>query len=450
MSLVNDMLRDLDKRKRGLHNSGQSRAVFDHADGAKKFPGKALAALIVAGVVLGVAGGLYLTGGSLPEQIQRSSAVSGGNPIESVPVETVSEILIETAVPITARIAGSRETDSGFEVRIEVSQEVSFEILSQTERRLQVLVRDVQQLGNTASVINTMTILQASDGVLLTIELDHMAEFLIYENLIGQLFALTIEGFWQDFSRGSSTSLTEQGGGSNTDSELRQEGVQFENTLNNSDVSTDIADNNFNPESLPQRTARVLSLQDRDRNVSQKALRLAQDGQVIQANNDLLGFISDNPEAHQARNTLATLLFAQQDYLEAEAIIDEGLVLAPNYSAYKKIKARILIMAGGLQDAIVLLKSSPPPVAEDVEYFELLASIYQQNNQHNAAIETYQDLLREDSAVGRWWTGMAISLESLGNGRDALNSYEAGLQVDNLDARLRQYSQARVRILSAQ
>ncbi|MDC0598551.1 prepilin-type N-terminal cleavage/methylation domain-containing protein, partial [Gammaproteobacteria bacterium] len=66
----------------------------------------------------------------------------------------------------------------------------------------------------------------------------------------------------------------------------------------------------------------------------------------------------------------------------AEAVIDEGLLLAPNHSEYKKIKARLFMREGENLQALHLLENVPPVLADDVEYFELMASLNQQTNNH--------------------------------------------------------------------
>jgi tetratricopeptide (TPR) repeat protein len=202
--------------------------------------------------------------------------------------------------------------------------------------------------------------------------------------------------------------------------------------------------------SSPVRVNRELSLEEQDRNNSQEAVMLVQSGRINEAYQGLLLFISEHPDAHQSRETLATLLLAQGEMGQARSVVDGGLSLVPNYGPFKKIKARLLMQDGASAQALALLRNVPPAVATDPEYHELLASLYQQNSSHDLAVASYQDLLRFNSQQGRWWTGLAISLEALGKNADALASYQAALQTSNLDAGLRQYIQNRIFNLSKQ
>lgn len=446
MSLVNDMLKDLDKRKRAPLQSGQTGVAIDYADDGNNLPYKKIGIITGLGVLVGLIAANFLldetpqepvNSGATPVQEISLTAVTGAPPIEQA---------IPESSPVNARIAGGRETSTGFEIRIEVTQQVPYEILSRSDTRLQLLIKEVEEIGNTTPVISGMAVMRSSDGMLLSLDLDRAADFLVYENSIGQLFAITVEGFWSDtpLSTSQTRTISENlniaqpvSQGNSTEDTARE--VAQENTSNNSGQSIQ-----------PTRTTREFSLLDRDRNASQQALRYARDGALIEALGTLYNFIGENPEAHQSRNTLATLLFAQQEFIQANAVLDEGLALAPNHAGYKKIKARLLIPEGEFEAAIRLLNTSPPAITDDSEYFELLSSIYQQNNNHGKAIEIYQELIRTDSTVGRWWVGMAISHEALGNTDDALNSYQVALQTENLDARLRQYGQSRIRVLRTQ
>ena len=62
--------------------------------------------------------------------------------------------------------------------------------------------------------------------------------------------------------------------------------------------------------------------------------------------------------------------------------------MAPNFAPYKKIKARLLLKQGDGAGALALLRELPPAVGDDAEYHEILASLYQQNNQHTQSVAT--------------------------------------------------------------
>lgn len=462
MSLVNDMLRDLDRRRRSPLQGNQPDTVFGHVLEEKGSTFRVAAAVVVVGILIGLAAGYFLTGQPVPGVDNSESRSVAVQPTMNTPPAASggNEQAAESNPVVSARIAGGRETPTGFEIRIEASAEVPFEILSRTDNSLELLVRNVGEIGNVQPVVEGMTVRQDTEGMILDLALTRDADFLVYESPGGERYALTVEGFWAEQpaapeSVAGNPDVTQPVAGSaGSSGDIAPAPVTQNDTASSTQTenrtAAPAADGQDGGSGRQVRTARELTLQERDRNASQQALRLAQDGQLPQAYDSLYHFLADNPQAHQSRTTLITMLFAQEDYEQASALVEEGLSLAPNHIGYKKIKARLLMMRGEYIQAIRLLNNLPPLLSEDTEYYELLASLYQQVGNHNAAIETYQELIRQDSSVGRWWTGMAISHEAQGDTEDALNSYRVAMQLPDLESSLRQYSQNRIRALARQ
>lgn len=195
------------------------------------------------------------------------------------------------------------------------------------------------------------------------------------------------------------------------------------------------------------RTLRAPSFTERDRGVSRDGIRLAQRGQLLAAYEVLQAFIVHHPEAHISRETLITLLFAQQEHGRANRLLAEGLALAPHHGGYKKLQARLWVREGAIEDALALLLQAPPTLETDLEYHDLLASLRQQSGDHEGAVEVYQRLLAGAPGHARWWAAMAISLEALGRARDAITSYQQALRSQDLDPDLRRYSLRRIEVL---
>ena len=447
MSLVNDMLRDLDRRRRHPVEGGSGYVVID-GDGEYTGRGRLLVIAAIAILAAVVVTGVLYVGTDVP----RSDA-SGTAAVETAPLlerapdsaQTETEVQ-ETAGPgITARIAGERNRTNGFELRLESTAETPFEVLTRTDKSLEVLLSGVTSLANSITSLNMVAMEVVDDGLLVRVDLERDADFVVYENSNAFTFAVAIEGYWKVLEElaAPAVEILSQA----EDSVPGESSTAGQVALSQPAAQAD-ATRGSTQSIAPVRTQRQLSLQDRDRNVTQQALQQVQSGQMQTAYATLQNFIARNPEAHQARNTLITLLYAQQQYDQVGLQVEEGLSLAPNLSSYKKMKARLLMMQGRHQDAIILLRNVPPAVGDDTEYFELLASLYQHTGDFSSAIATYQDLIRIDSNVGRWWTGMGISHESQGNAREAVNSFEVALQVPGLESNLRQYSRNRIKSLS--
>ncbi len=204
-----------------------------------------------------------------------------------------------------------------------------------------------------------------------------------------------------------------------------------------------------NPDSQESvRSAAEMTPEVRDTMAVKKALELIANNQVTDAYAHLESHIVDNRYAHQSRETFAKLLLNDGQLLAAYNLVESGLGLAPNHAGFKKVKARILISDGQVEDAVDLLSRRAPSVQEDVEYHEILATAQLANRDFEGALISYTGLVRQDQNQGRWWYGFAASQDSLGNASAARQGYTQALQKTNLSPNLRRRSQERLSALA--
>lgn len=187
--------------------------------------------------------------------------------------------------------------------------------------------------------------------------------------------------------------------------------------------------------------------EQRDTIAVQAALRQIADGQAEAAYEILEVHIAANHYAHQSRETYAKLLMSRGRAADANALIDAGLNLAPNHSGFKKVKARLLMGAGQLSEAVAILISRAPDVNRDPEYHDLLASAQLSSRDFAGAIISYRGLVQLDETQGKWWYGFAAAHDQLGNSQPAKQAYAQAMQYSNLSANLRRRSQERLSVL---
>jgi len=452
VSLINDMLRDL-SRRRPL--PGQAVRVTG-AINTRVTPKQdsRLGMVLLVAVFAGLVGGYFWLESRKVAQpvlpLQQPMVPALQAPVAVAQMETPSDSEAANAADIAAVLNISEESSSvqGFTLRLTFSRRTDFGIRDRSSFGLTLAMEDIENFSH-GTAIDGISVLRTGDGVNLEVELPHPADFLVYEDMETESFDLLLTATYRqqftDTPRSADAPLEQQASiavvdtGSAAAAEIapRQEAPVAVATTPRSDSAA------------PVRLDRQLSQEQQDRNNSQSAMALLQGGRLFEAYEQLLTFISQNPSAHQSRETLATLLLAQQEFVQARQIIDEGLTLVPNYAPFKKIKARLLLQGGDSAQALELLRTVPPQLADDPEYHELLASLYQQSGNHPGAVAAYQDLLRYNSQQGRWWVGLGISLEAQGNVADAVASYQAAQQTPNLDSGLRQYSQARIQNLGS-
>jgi MSHA biogenesis protein MshN len=199
------------------------------------------------------------------------------------------------------------------------------------------------------------------------------------------------------------------------------------------------------PESIKDRTE--LSLNQQDTTAVQAALRLLAIDQGDAAYRHLERHIADNRYAHQSRETLAKLLMSQGQALEAANLIERGLLLAPNHTGFKKVKARLLLINEEIDEAVMLLMARAPEIAADVEYHDILATAQLASSDYSGAAMSYRGLVQQDQTQGKWWYGFARAQDALGNRQAARQAYAQAMQLSNLSASLRRRSQDRLVVL---
>ncbi|MEX1199129.1 MAG: tetratricopeptide repeat protein [Pseudohongiellaceae bacterium] len=197
------------------------------------------------------------------------------------------------------------------------------------------------------------------------------------------------------------------------------------------------------------RTPREPSFAERDRRQVQDALTLWSDGRRTEALEALDQFTVDHPQAHLSREMLGKLLLQRGETGIATQVADIGLQIAPMHNGYRKLKARLLMAANQPGEALELLDNRPPSAEGDSEYHELLATAALASQQYRVARRSYENLLGTDDSEGRWWYGLATSLEGEGEGDNATRAYQRAQRSGSLSSRLRQRSEERIAQLTA-
>ena len=197
------------------------------------------------------------------------------------------------------------------------------------------------------------------------------------------------------------------------------------------------------------REQRPMSLTDRDRRAVQTALEQWADGQRMAALQTLDSFIYQEPEAHLSREMLAKLLIQQGEPERALQAVELGLRIEPNRAAYKKIKARLFIDAGQALQAAEVLMQRPPAMSADIEYHDMLATALLASQNYSDAVTTYQALLRQNNSIGRLWYGLAVALDTLGRRVEAVDAYQQASRREDLPPALREQSRERLALIRA-
>ena len=134
---------------------------------------------------------------------------------------------------------------------------------------------------------------------------------------------------------------------------------------------------------------------------------------------------------------------------EAMYLLAEGLEIAPDYIVFKKNYARLLSSQGDYAAATkIMLNGGLPAVEEDPEAHVILASLYQRLDESFLAAQTYRNLLVVWPQTGAFWVGLGGALEGQQLQPEAVECYQRALKTEKLRKDLLAYAQKRLRTLN--
>lgn len=151
------------------------------------------------------------------------------------------------------------------------------------------------------------------------------------------------------------------------------------------------------------------------------------------------------PQNNLARQQLAALWFGRQDYQAAINLLQQGISQAPNNIEFRLMQARIFQRQGNFRGAYdVLIEKAQTP---NVDYQALLANAAQQSQQFNAAIEAYQFLMQAQPQQAKWLLGLAVAYDSDSQFEQALLAYKQAVQQGGLSATTLNFAKQRLQEL---
>ncbi|MFT5812800.1 MAG: MSHA biogenesis protein MshN [Psychroserpens sp.] len=148
------------------------------------------------------------------------------------------------------------------------------------------------------------------------------------------------------------------------------------------------------------------------------------------------------PEHETARKQLAALWYGKRYYQDAVNLLSQGIALAPKAEEMRLMGARIYYEQDQARKAYKML--SPVNNSNSSEVQILLANVSAELNEHNSAIIAYKKLIKLEPDVGRWWLGVAVSLDSLGMFLPARNAYKQSIARNNLSTSAMQFVRERL------
>lgn len=139
-----------------------------------------------------------------------------------------------------------------------------------------------------------------------------------------------------------------------------------------------------------------------------------------------------DPLHAKARQTLLSVLVGSKQWPEAQRVAQAGLALEPAQTGWATILARLQFEQGNMPAALETLTRHAAHAGGDADYQGLFAYLLQKEQRFDEAAQRFQAALALRPQEGRWWFGLGIALENSGRGGEARDAYLKAREVGNL------------------
>lgn len=146
----------------------------------------------------------------------------------------------------------------------------------------------------------------------------------------------------------------------------------------------------------------------------------------------LQSLLQANARNVAARQTLAGAYVGQRRWDEALALLGQGLALMPEQATWAMSVARIQVERGQAAEAWATLQKHAGHALQNAEYQGFAGVLLQHLKKPHEAVERYRAALRLRPREGRWWYALATALEEDGQAADALEAYRRAQSLGGL------------------
>lgn len=185
---------------------------------------------------------------------------------------------------------------------------------------------------------------------------------------------------------------------------------------------------------------KVVSLQQRSDNLYRQAISLIQQSRAPEAEHALKQAVGINPANHNARQLLAGLLVDAGKNAEATTLLLNGLNFAPGHSGFSMALARLQVANGSTEEALSTLDQGLLTAGDDAEYHAFLAALLQKQGRHAEAVKHYITALRSNPSMPNWLIGVGISLQAENKMNDAAEAFQRAIDTGELSVESAQFA----------
>lgn len=150
------------------------------------------------------------------------------------------------------------------------------------------------------------------------------------------------------------------------------------------------------------------------------------------------------PNLHKARENLAALYFGVGDLNKAKDLLEQGIILYPKQYVYVLLLARIQQEQGAFLETLATLKMIPDTSDFALQKWAHEGDIAQKVKQYDVSEDAYRKLLRRESEQARWWLGLAYAIDFQGRYDEAARAYKKALSTSGISSQGRQFIESRL------
>jgi MSHA biogenesis protein MshN len=170
-------------------------------------------------------------------------------------------------------------------------------------------------------------------------------------------------------------------------------------------------------------------------------------GRTLEAQEKFRAALNDFPSHSGARQGLFRLLIDAKRTGEAEQLLQEGLRANPSQPGFAMALARMQVDRGETAAAVDTLQKTAHAANGSPDYLAFLAALQQRQSRHNEAVENYQAALRLAPQSAIWMMGLGISLQALHRNADALEIFRRAKGTGALNPELQAFVDQRIKQL---
>ena len=167
-----------------------------------------------------------------------------------------------------------------------------------------------------------------------------------------------------------------------------------------------------------------------------KAINAVNLGRISEATEGLRNALRQDGQHSASRQLLVKLLLEAKRPDEAIQALQEGLQEQPANTGWAMTLARLQVDRGDLAGAWQTLDHSLPAAGNSADFQGFAAHVLQRLGRNKEAAERYLAATRLSPGEGRWWLGLGLVLDAEGRSSEAKEAFLRAKQCGNLSAEL--------------